>query len=177
MLAAGLGFIVWYFGWLSTEAQDLAYQIPGMLAPIAIIAGVAIYKPDDGRPWVLLADSQVLHGDGGLDVGHPRARSASTCSLHRRWLYLSGQALDCRRGHHLVRGRIPGGDRAGLIDALIVAVGVALLSWTFLMAPLVSDPSASILEIGVALAYPALDVLLLGVLVRIMLAPGRRVPA
>jgi len=177
VLAAGVGFIVWYFGWLSTEAQDLAYQIPGMLAPIAIIAGVAIYKPDDGRPWVLLAVSQVLTVMGdwtwvilerlGLDV-FPSIADA---------LYLSGQALTAVAVISLVRGRIPGGDRAGLIDALVVAVGVALLSWTFLMAPLVSDPSASILEIGVALAYPALDVLLLGVLVRIMLAPGHQVPS
>jgi hypothetical protein len=49
-LAIGLGFIVWYFGWLSTEAQDLAYQIPGMLAPIAIVAGVVLYQPDNRRP-------------------------------------------------------------------------------------------------------------------------------
>ena len=31
------------------------------------------------------------------------------------------------------------GDRAGLLDALIVAVGAGLLSWTFLMAPIVAD--------------------------------------
>jgi diguanylate cyclase (GGDEF)-like protein len=176
-LAIGLGFIVWYFGWLSTEAQDLAYQIPGMLAPIAIVAGVVLYQPDNRRPWILLAVSQVLMVMGdwawvilehlGLEL-FPSIADA---------LYLSGQALTAVAVIGLVRGRIPGGDRAGLIDALVVAVGAALLTWTFLIAPLVTDPSASMLDIGVALAYPALDVLLLGVLVRIMLAPGHQVPS
>ena len=45
------------------------------------------------------------------------------------------------------------------------------------MEPLVSDPAASMGEIAVALAYPVIDLLLLGVLVRLFLAPGDRVPA
>jgi diguanylate cyclase (GGDEF)-like protein len=177
VLIGGAAFIVWYFAALPTAAQDLAYQIPGMVAPLAIIAGVALYKPADGRPWVLLAISQVLTVMGdwawvilehlGLDV-FPSIADA---------LYLMGTALIAVAVIGFVRGRIPGGDRAGLIDALVVAVGAALLTWTFLMAPLVGDSSASMLEIGVALAYPVLDVLLLGILVRIMLAPGYQVPS
>jgi diguanylate cyclase (GGDEF)-like protein len=42
------------------------------------------------------------------------------------------------------------------------------------MAPIAADPNAAIGEIAVALAYPMLDILLLGVLVRVVLAPGRR---
>ena len=75
----------------------------------------------------------------------------------------------------LLHDRIPGGDRAGLIDALIVAIGAGLLSWTFLMEPLVSDPFASMGEIAIAIAYPVIDILLLGVLVRLFLVPGPRV--
>jgi diguanylate cyclase (GGDEF)-like protein len=44
------------------------------------------------------------------------------------------------------------------------------------MAPIVADP-ASTHEIAFALAYPMLDILLLGVLVRILLAPGPREPS
>jgi diguanylate cyclase (GGDEF)-like protein len=50
-----------------------------------------------------------------------------------------------------------------------------MLSWVFLMAPIVADTSQSFVEIAVALAYPMIDVLLLGVMVRLVLAPGRRV--
>jgi diguanylate cyclase (GGDEF)-like protein len=77
----------------------------------------------------------------------------------------------------LVRGRIPDGDRAGVLDALIVAVGAGLVSWIFLMAPIVADASATLAETAFALAYPLLDLLILAFLVRIALAPGRQVPA
>jgi diguanylate cyclase (GGDEF)-like protein len=45
------------------------------------------------------------------------------------------------------------------------------------MAPILQDQSQSLVEIGAALAYPLLDLLLLGVLVRLLLAPGRQAPA
>ena len=64
-----------------------------------------------------------------------------------------------------------------MLDALIVAVGFGMVSWIFLMAPIVADPGQSLTEIGVALAYPMLDILLLGVMVRLLLAPGRHVPS
>ena len=56
--------------------------------------------------------------------------------------YLGGMGLVALAVLWLVRGRVPGGDRAGLLDALIVAVGVGLLSWIFLMAPIVADPAS-----------------------------------
>ena len=58
-------------------------------------------------------------------------------------LYLGGLVLMAIAIIGLLHDRIPGGDRAGLIDALIVAVGAGLVSWTFIMEPLVSDPAAS----------------------------------
>ena len=176
-LLAGFAFIAIYFLALDTAAQDLLYQVPGMLAPIAIVSGVVLYRPAEPRPWIALAVGLSLTTMGdwtwvvldrmGLEV-FPSVADA---------LYLGGQGLMAAAILVLLRGRIPGGDRAGLIDAVVVAVGAGLLSWTFLMEPLVSDPMASIGEIAVALAYPVLDVLLLGVVVRLFLAPGRRVPA
>ncbi len=47
-----------------------------------------------------------------------------------------------------------------------------MLSWVFVMAPIVADESQSLGEIAVALAYPLLDIALLGVLVRLVLQPG-----
>jgi len=177
-LVGGLAFFVVYFGVLSQDAQDVAYQVPGMAAPLAVIAGVLLYRPPDRRTWILLAVGltftvigdwtwMVLDRVLGIEL-FPSIADA---------FYLIGLALVALAVLRLASGRIPGGDRAGMIDAVVVAVGVGLLSWTFLMEPLVADPMASMLEIGVALAYPLLDLLLLAVLVRLFLAPGRRVPS
>ena len=73
-----------------------------------------------------------------------------------------------------VRRRNPQGDRAGVIDALIITVGIALLSWVFLMAPYVHDATLSPLAKSVSIAYPLGDVLLLAAALRLAFDGGRR---
>ena len=177
VLVLGAAFIAAYFVWFDTRTQDLLYQVPGMIAPAAVIAGIARYRPTEPKPWLTLALGLLLTVAGDwtwvvlASLGYEPFPSIADA------LYLGGLVLTAVAILWILRHRIPGGDRAGLIDATIVAVGAGLLSWTFLMEPLVSDPTASMGEIAVALAYPVLDILLLGVLVRLFLAPGRRVPA
>jgi diguanylate cyclase (GGDEF)-like protein len=77
----------------------------------------------------------------------------------------------------LIRGRISGRDRAGLIDAAIIATGLGLLSWTFLMKPIAADPSLSLPERLISLAYPLGDVLLLVMVARLVTSPGARTAA
>jgi hypothetical protein len=54
-LGIGLALVVGYFLLPSTDAQDIGYQLPGMLAVLAIAAGIRLHRPADSRPWVLLA--------------------------------------------------------------------------------------------------------------------------
>jgi diguanylate cyclase (GGDEF)-like protein len=77
----------------------------------------------------------------------------------------------------LIRGRISGRDRAGLIDAAIIATGLGLLSWTFLMKPIAVDASLSLQERLISLAYPLGDVLLLALVARLATSPGARTSA
>jgi diguanylate cyclase len=177
VLVAGAAFIAAYFLAFDTETQDLLYQVPGMIAPVAVLAGIARYRPSDPRPWLTLAFGLLLTVAGDWTWVVLERMGQEPFPSIADALYLSGLGLTAVAIIWLLRDRIPGGDRAGLIDATIVAVGAGLVSWTFLMEPLVSDPAASMGEIAVALAYPVLDILLLGVLVRLFLAPGRRVPA
>jgi len=177
-LAVGAAMTVAYFLLGSPEAQDLAYQAPGMLAALAVLAGIALHRPADARPWIALATGLALTAAGDwtwviLDRVYGIEPFPSVADI----FYLSGMGVTVGAVLWLVRGRVPGGDRAGMLDALIVAVGVGLVSWIFFIEPIVADPELSIVEIAMALAYPVLDLLLLSVLVRLFLAPGRRVPA
>ena len=72
-----------------------------------------------------------------------------------------------------VRWRTPDRDRRSLIDALTLTVGLALLSWIYLILPYVHNPALSSLQTSVAIAYPLGDVLVLAMLAR-LLAPGDR---
>ena len=54
----------------------------------------------------------------------------------------------------LVRQRNPKGDKAAVIDSLILTVGFALLSWVFLIAPIRAPLGLDWLAKGVSVAYP-----------------------
>jgi diguanylate cyclase (GGDEF)-like protein len=77
----------------------------------------------------------------------------------------------------LVRDRAPGRDTAGLIDAAVITVVMALVSWVFLMEPYVTDSSLTFTEISISVAYPLMDIVMLGVLVRLLTLRGPRSPA
>ena len=72
----------------------------------------------------------------------------------------------------LVRRRNPRGDRAAVIDSLILTVGFALLSWVFLVAPNIHLSGLSLLAKLVSVAYPLGDILLLAALIRLAVDGG-----
>ena len=74
----------------------------------------------------------------------------------------------------LVRDRSPGRDWAALIDASIIATAGGLLAWVFLIAPYATDAALTLPERIVSIAYPCMDVLLLGVAARLVVASGFR---
>jgi hypothetical protein len=171
-LAVGVAMAIGYFLLPSQGVQNVAYQIPGSLAAVAVLAGIVLHKPADRRPWLLLAGGLLLTTAGDwtwviLDL-YGQDPFPSVADV----FYLGGLALIVGSLLLLVRGRVPGGDRASVLDALIVAVGVGLLSWVFLMEPIVADTTRSLRELGVALTYPVLDVLLLGILDSLFRSPG-----
>ena len=177
-MALGVALTVGYLLLPSQDIQDISYQFVGMLAVVAVLFGIFRNRPHDVRPWLIFAAGLALTTAGDWTwVILARVYGLEPFPSLADGFYLSGMALIVIGIAWMVHGRIPDGDRAGILDALIVTVGVGLVSWTFLMGPIVADMSASLEEIVFALAYPLLDILLLGVLIRIALAPGPRVPA
>jgi hypothetical protein len=77
----------------------------------------------------------------------------------------------------LIRSRSPGADRARLLDALVITVGLGMLSWVFLVGPLAQAPGLTVPERVVSMAYPIMDVLLLSTAVRLVVDGGPRPPA
>jgi diguanylate cyclase (GGDEF)-like protein/PAS domain S-box-containing protein len=77
----------------------------------------------------------------------------------------------------LVRRRTPHGDRGGVIDALILTTGVALVSWVYLIVPYGNVAGLSLAAKGFSIAYPMGDLLLLGAAIRLSVDAGKRAPA
>ncbi len=151
----------------------------GLSGVLAIVAGIRMHKPKAQLAWWLFAAGQFLYFSGdvytygyrkvfGVDVPFPSLGDAFYLSVYP--VLLAGLFV-------LIRRRSPRPDRSALIDALILTIGIGLLSWVFLIAPNLhaTDTAWFIKVLGAA--YPFGDVLLLAGLIRLAVDGGRRTPA
>ena len=127
--------------------------------------------------WYVLAIAQTLFVGGDVFAYNYSAMFGERCpTLGRRRLLplvLSGHH---RRVAAPDPARYPGRDWASLIDSAVVTIGLGLLSWTFLIAPLAQN-AASVGNEGRRDRLSLADILVLGVAVRMAVGTGRRSPA
>jgi diguanylate cyclase (GGDEF)-like protein/PAS domain S-box-containing protein len=151
----------------------------GLSSSIAIAVGIWMHKPRARVAWFLFIVGQFLFFAGDLyTYSYPKLLGAEVefPSLGDS-IYLTVYPALVAGLLVLVRRRNPGGDRAGAVDSLILTVGVALLSWVFLVAPNIHLSGLSGLEKVVSAAYPLGDILLLAAAIRLAVDKGKRAPA
>ncbi len=151
----------------------------GLSPVVAILVGVRRYRPAAKLAWLLLAAGSALFWLGdlytysyphllGADVPFPSPGDALYVAMYP--VMMAGLLL-------LVRRRNAGSDRSGLIDGLILTVGLSLPAWIALMAPYLHVDDLSMVGKAVSVAYPVGDVILVGAVVRLALDAGRREPS
>jgi diguanylate cyclase (GGDEF)-like protein/PAS domain S-box-containing protein len=150
----------------------------GLSPVLAILFGIRRYQPASKLPWLLLAAGSALFWLGdlytysyrvlfGVDVPFPSPGDALYVAMYP--VMMAGLLL-------LVRRRNGGPDRSGLVDGLILTVGLSLPAWITLMAPYLHLDDLSTVAKIVSVAYPLGDVILVGAAVRLALDAGRREP-
>ncbi len=173
LLAAGATAVA-YLETGSGGARLVLYVVVGFATLVATVAGVVAHRPGRALPWWLLAAGLLSNVVGDvllLSMGDPEAQLLPNVA---DVFYLACYPLFAGGLLMLARSRVPGRDRAGLIDALIMATGAALLAWTFLISPNLREPDLDLIARLVSVAYPLGDVLLLAVALRLAVGAGTR---
>jgi signal transduction histidine kinase len=176
-LAFGAVLAVTYYLIPPEWAKLVIWPVIGLSSAAAILVGAWWNHPNRPLAWYLFALGQVLFVLGDF------LYAVRISVLHEQtvafpspvdFLYLA--FYPCLVGGLLllIRARSPGRDTASLIDATIIATGLALLSWVFLIGPEVRDPELSMLQRVVSIAYPLADVLVLAVAARLAVGAGHR---
>jgi hypothetical protein len=130
----GAALTVAYFLLPGPDEQDLFYQVPEMLAVAAIVLGVRMHRPTNAGAWWLLALGLALTAAGDWAwIVLERVFAQDPFPSLADAFYLVGMGLVAAAMWLLIRGRLPEGDRAGVLDALIVTVSAGLLTWVLLM--------------------------------------------
>ena len=155
------------------------YNLIGGSTIVAIVIGTRRHAPARRLPWYLLAVGQALFLASNIisynyarlfGSALPMPSIADIFHIAFYPFFVSGMAL-------LIRDRRERGDRAGMIDALIVTVALAALLWVYLIAPYVDDQGLPLLRRLASTAYPAMDILVLAVVARLAAGNHRREPA
>jgi signal transduction histidine kinase len=149
----------------------------GLSAAVAIVVGVRMHRPERRLPWYLFAVAQVLFVTGdlvyytlpevlhGYMVDFPSVGDIPYVAVYP--LIIAGLLV-------LIHARNPQRDRAAIIDALIIGVGVGVVSWVYLMVPYARDEHLPLGTKALSITYPLMDVLVLAVTVRLAVDAGRR---
>ena len=108
----------------------------------AIVAGVVLNRPACRVPWLLLAAANLSFAVGQqsflvfTEIRHEVIAFPSFVDL----FYLASYPLYAIGLLIFIQRRSAGHDRRSLLDALTLTVGLALLSWVFLILPYVKTP-------------------------------------
>jgi len=162
--------------WMEWPGQVPAWAMLGLSAVTAIAYGTYRYRPRGRVAWWFMGAGVLLFisGDtiykswhqliGNQNIPFPSFIDAIYITMYP--VLAIGLLL-------LTRSRVRGVDRASLLDALIVTLGVALVSWIFLIGPTVRAPGGLLVRLTAA-AYPLGDILLLAMLAHLSSVGGLR---
>ena len=176
---------VLFGGWMA--ALGVAFcSGPAWQTPVRLVAGASAalaiglaarrHRPTPALPWRLLALTVALSSVGtALSAG----RDEAGWSTHAGgWLLLTVYPLLALVLLMFVRMRTGDDpDPGGVLDALTVTSGVALLAWAYAIAPHLRQMDLTVTGDWVAIAFPVGDLLCTAVLIRLLTTSGRRLPA
>ncbi len=159
--------------------QDTVYDLVSLSVVVAIVVGTRLHQPRARVAWYLMAIGQGLWViadttfNWGQDVLH-----VETFPTISDGFYLLGYPVLAAGIALLVKDRMRARrDLGPFLDTATVTAGLCLLSWILLARPTIESLHQSPGAAAVAAAYPAMDILLVGALIRLVSSPGGRSPA
>src|SRR4051812_20842930 len=178
-LVVGAGITALYIFVPPFAGGGPGFNLLGLSPVIALLVGLRRYRPVSAGPWRWFALGFLLFWAGDLytysyprlfhqEVPFPSIGDAAYLVVYPA--LMAGLLI-------LVRRRNPEGDRAGLIDSLIITLGLSLISWVALIQPSLHDDGLSTVAKLVSIAYPVGDILLLAAAIRLAVDTGARRPA
>jgi signal transduction histidine kinase len=167
LIAGAVGILVYR---LAPEHVDpWIYQAIGLFSLLAVVVGIRRNRPARTGAWWVLAAGVACFFFADVvwirvDYVFPSLADVLYlmgygCLIGGLWIMLGGG------GRRL--------DRAGWLDAAIVAGGAAVLVWIFAIDPYMPELPGSGSAV-IAIAYPIMGLVLIAILARTLFAPGER---
>ncbi|WP_430782103.1 diguanylate cyclase domain-containing protein [Actinoplanes sp. G11-F43] len=165
----GLGVLYCLVQAFATSTSPIGGLMTTLLPVIfsgGIAAGVWLNRPTPKWPWLFLAGAGLITIVG---YGFYFAGAAHIAMP----IFMTIYPVEAAALLFIVRSASWRQDRAGMLDALMISVGLGLACWLLVITPLMRMHSQMLGDVYAAL-FPFGDVLLLGVLIRFFTSMGQR---
>ncbi|HEV2634337.1 MAG TPA: EAL domain-containing protein [Actinocrinis sp.] len=171
--AIALGAAAYY---AAPQWRAESWALIGLCAVAAMCVGIARNRPALRAPWYLMlaALSTFVVTDAVENVLGEYYNHVDTFPTISDDLSLLAYPLATAAFLLLIHRQYSGHDWVGLLDALTLTAGLALLAWIYLISPAVDSHNRSLPARTIAIAYPLGDVLLLVVLARLLSGSSTR---
>ncbi|MFB9892008.1 putative bifunctional diguanylate cyclase/phosphodiesterase, partial [Planobispora takensis] len=174
LLGAALTAATPYLASVSSGLEVLSWVVLQGASAAAVFVSIRRYGLTALWPWRLLCTAAVAAW----------VSTTVAWGVGSVWLQLSGAMGLYRAGTvvtyllslvalTLLSMRTEGSRGAGLLDAGIITVGVAMPFWTFLLGPMVGGSGRTGMDLAFAVAIPVIDLFTFGLLMRLALDNGR----
>lgn len=155
----------------------LAVDVLAFWAVGAILLGIWQHRPVPATPWLLLAAAVTLRG--GADLLWASSTGMDAGRIPPVWwmvlICLAGSLLLGVAVLLLIRRRPSGHEVGPVIEATIVAIGLSLVAWVWVLTPITERVPTSLLEQAAAGSAPFFSLLVLVLALRLISdAPQRR---
>ena len=181
-----LSRVVWVYLAVGVAAIVLSMGMPDIMkmamlsivqfsGGIAVLTGVWLFRPAKRAGWMLMAAGCLLLGAGAgswlvyvqiLNKPIPYPGWSDALFVPGYLGLAAGLAV-------MIRQRTPAREASAILDALILAVGLAYANWVFLTGPATQGTGLTTGQHIITIVYPLIDVMLVGLVARLLLSAGR----
>ncbi len=170
VLVVGLCAIAGSFALPSADGRSVAAAAIGVAAAICVGGGILLQRPADRADWLLLGIGLLCFvAAAGLSDLHRALQGGSApFPSYLDGIDLAGYLLTFLAVLRLARNPNRSPHREDYADAAIITVAALALMWHYVLGPRVHDPSVSTGAVAVIVLYAVMDVVLVGVLCRLL---------
>ncbi|HYI54609.1 MAG TPA: diguanylate cyclase, partial [Microlunatus sp.] len=173
LAAGGVAITAYFFAPVGIPTA-IIYQLVGLSSVGAVLLGVRLHQPERRLPWYLMAAGLALWSIAdGVGNWWSNAIDVDAFPTPADPIYLIGYAV-VTAGIVVLIGLHHGRDTAGTLDSLILTTSLAVLSWVLLARPAIATYQDSPAAAAIAVSYPIADIVLAGLLIRLVTTPGGR---
>ncbi|MEU8228284.1 EAL domain-containing protein [Actinoplanes sp. NPDC048967] len=161
----------------SDAAQGVISWVVGLAALLVTIAGIRRNRPAAARCWYVVLASLVLWVLG--DIAFSVSGLVLPALPFPSWadaFYLSAYVPLVAGLYGLARSHRQR-PLAGLVDTLIIAAGLGLVYWIFVIGPILADPATPLLARLATVGYPTASVLMIAVVARLATRAAHPTPS